>query len=69
MALIPGSRGANTIRKPASAISTIPFGHDKNFVGREDVLTQLRSILEDGTGHVRATLYGLGGVGYIQTYS
>ena len=51
------------MRKPASAISNIPFAQDKKFVGREDILTQLRSILENDTGHLRATLYGLGGIG------
>ena len=60
---IPDSRGANSVRKPASAVSTIPFPQDKNFVGREDILSLLRSILENGSGHVRAALYGLGGIG------
>ncbi len=48
---------------PAPAVNTIPFAQDKKFVGRGDILIRLRSILENDTGHLRATLYGLGGIG------
>ena len=53
----------SSVLKPAPALSTIPFAQDKRFVGREDILTLLRSILETDIAHLRATLYGLGGIG------
>ena len=61
--LLLDTKEPNAVRMPTFTLSTIPFAQDKKFVGREDILTLLRSILENDTGHLRATLYGLGGIG------
>ncbi|OAA62009.1 kinesin light chain [Niveomyces insectorum RCEF 264] len=43
----------------------LPFRQNRNFVGREDVLQQLRTLLFQ-EGHSIVALYGLGGVGKTQ---
>ena len=48
------------------SISTIPFSRDPSFVGREDILEQLESELADPRSQLWASLYGLGGIGYVK---
>ncbi|KAH9203853.1 hypothetical protein DL95DRAFT_136592 [Leptodontidium sp. 2 PMI_412] len=46
--------------------STVPFARDPNFVGRQDVFTDLELRLCQTNSHSRAVLVGLGGVGKSQ---
>ena len=48
------------------SISTIPFSRDPSFVGREDILAQLEFELADPRSQLWASLYGLGGIGYVK---
>jgi hypothetical protein len=49
---------ASTSIKP---IFLVPFERDRDFIGREDILSQVEGQLQ--TRH-RVSLYGLGGIGY-----
>jgi hypothetical protein len=42
-------------------IFLLPFERDRQFVGREDILSQLEKHFQ---GRFRVSLYGLGGIGY-----
>lgn len=46
-------------------ILTVPFKRDPNFVGREDIMTQVGSVTgcSSSQEHNRVALVGLGGVG------
>lgn len=41
----------------------LPYGRDKDFVGRSNVLAEIQGKLSDRTSHCRVALHGLGGVG------
>ena len=49
----------------------VPYTSNPRFIGRADILEKLKSLLcpslkQTGTGsHTRATLFGLGGIGYV----
>lgn len=51
-------------------IVLVPYTSNPDFVGRSSILDQLKDVLGHGlaqaigTSHPRASLYGLGGVGY-----
>lgn len=46
---------------PVDPVFTVPFGRDKKFVGREDILSQIEERLQVGR---RVAIAGIGGVGY-----
>ena len=50
----------------APILSTVPFTRDVNFIGRQAILDQLAASLAPKGKHVRAALYGLGGIGKSQ---
>lgn len=55
------------VQDPAkSSVSTIPFSRDPNFVGRKDILEQLESEVADPRSGLWASLWGLGGIGYVK---
>jgi hypothetical protein len=43
-----------------NAIFSVPFERDRQFVGREDVITQIEEKLQT---QYRVSLYGIGGIG------
>jgi hypothetical protein len=43
----------------------IPFKQNPGFVGQEQILTQLKAVLEDAQGGRQVALYGLGGIGCV----
>jgi hypothetical protein len=45
----------------------IPYSQNDRFTGRESVCVQLTGLLSK-SGHQRAALYGLGGVGYVLVF-
>jgi hypothetical protein len=45
-------------------IFSVPFERDKQFVGREDILSQIEEQLQ---ANHRVSLYGLGGIGYVSS--
>ena len=50
--------------EPNKGLRVIPYGQNYRFTGRESVIEQLAGIFSK-SGHQRAALYGLGGVGYV----
>ncbi|KAI9730663.1 MAG: hypothetical protein M1834_005631 [Cirrosporium novae-zelandiae] len=59
------SASGSEVNEPISkskAVSTVPFQQDRYFIGREDILHELRTILDVQNNHVRAALVGLGGI-------
>lgn len=46
------------------AVVLMPFAQDKDFVGREDILTSLDEGFSQSTTLRRMALAGLGGIGY-----
>jgi len=58
------SRFSRRALKP-KPLSTVPFKKDENFVGREDIMTRMDSVIGSSTfqNHNRIALVGLGGVG------
>ena len=55
----------DSTQKKLRDLSTIPFSQDPTFIGREDILTQLESNFADPESQNWASLYGLGGIGYM----
>ena len=51
------------MRQP-EAIIVMPFAQDKDFVGREDILTNLDEGFSQSSSYRRMALAGLGGIGY-----
>jgi hypothetical protein len=49
--------------------STVPFERDPDFVGRQHILMELDSRFSPQESHNRVVLVGLGGVGYVFSYS
>lgn len=65
---MPTTTAVPTRRK--TPLSTVPFDRDPDFVGRQDILTELESRFSQRESHKRVVLVGLGGVGYASlTYS
>jgi hypothetical protein len=54
---------SSTITEP---IFSVPFDRDNHFVGREAILSQIEEQLQVDR---RASLYGLGGIGYVPCVS
>ena len=50
---------------PQKPIFTVPFDRDKQFFGREGIITQIDKKLQE---HQRVSLSGLGGIGYTKSY-
>ncbi|KAK2788839.1 hypothetical protein FQN53_003026 [Emmonsiellopsis sp. PD_33] len=48
------------------ASSTVPFRRDRLFVGRQDIISRVESIIDDTLIHNRVALVGMGGVGKSQ---
>lgn len=58
---------ANTVPRPASyPSSTVPFQRDEKFVGREEALERINTVLSRQGRHNRFALTGLGGIGYVK---
>lgn len=53
----------NSSQKELQIFSTIPFSKDPNFVGREEILTQIECEFANPKTQNWASLYGLGGIG------
>lgn len=49
--------------KSVRAFSNVPFSKDPCFVGREDILAQLKSEFANPKSQRWTSLYGLGGIG------
>lgn len=52
-----------------TTFSTIPFQRDPDFVQRNDVLTQLDQALMAPGPHKRAALYGIDGIGLVESFT
>ena len=56
------------IPEPLEPIWMVPISRNPNFIGREDLLEQLEDQLaEDASYSATAVLYGLGGIGCVES--
>lgn len=51
----------------SKALFMVPFSQDNFFIGREDVIHQIKERRKAATSHTRTALVGLGGVGSVST--
>ena len=51
------------VQKIPKSFSTVPFPRDRDFIGREKILTEVRDAFADPKSQQWASLYGLGGIG------
>ena len=61
----PKERSVLEESDPKSRLFRVPYEHNLNFSGREDILIRIRNIFRDQHNH-RFALHGLGGVGKTQ---
>ncbi|CAI4216051.1 unnamed protein product [Parascedosporium putredinis] len=73
--VVENVNGAVEDRNQDEAPFLVPYPQNQDFVGRAEILEQLRSQLghgqerPSGKWHLRAALHGLGGIGYKRSYS